>query len=546
MSEISKQALKVDNSTSFPNNTTGYISPTILRAFNVNMIDSLVDEIGYTADSASWNVSIGQLNTYTSSFAPSLTQLNAFTASQLTINTGVNQFTQSANASINRLDTFSSSFNAYTASINQIRSNGVVLGTSTIFNLVGPGTFFSASLVQNIQGNIATLTFTSDNGKVNTSSFNDYTASTAATQSVFSASVATSFSSSNATFTQFSASQNNFNLSATASIVELLNLSSSLSGGYATQGELDQSSSVLQANIDTKANTSSFNDYTSSNDQKVNSLISFTGSYATTGSNQFIGNQTITGSVYISSSAAVDLRVEGQIYVSSSATAGTTAPKITVSGSAGTTTINRNSISTRNLTNSAALNPLATFATVLATNDEIGISVDPVAGGVSGWTTGPTIYINNDALDTYPAVFGFQNKANYTDGRVAVLTPLSASAGIIDARLSGSTIITGSVFQNVSASAITSQTASINLSQANYFTLILSGSTRINVTNPQPGVTATLVINTDTGASASFSSNVKQPSGSFYAASPSGNIDIISFTAVDSTTVYAFPAQSFV
>jgi hypothetical protein len=59
-------------------------------------------------------------------------------------------------------------------------------------------------------------------------------------------------------------------------------------------------------------------------------------------------------------------------------------------------------------------------------------------------------------------------------------------------------------------------------------------------------VTATLVINTSTGASASFSSNVKQPSGSFYAASPSGNIDIISFTAVDSTTVYAFPAQSFV
>jgi len=59
-------------------------------------------------------------------------------------------------------------------------------------------------------------------------------------------------------------------------------------------------------------------------------------------------------------------------------------------------------------------------------------------------------------------------------------------------------------------------------------------------------VTATLVISTDTGASASFSSNVKQPSGSFYVASPSGNIDIISFTAVNSTTVFAFPAQSFV
>jgi hypothetical protein len=110
----------------------------------------------------------------------------------------------------------------------------------------------------------------------------------------------------------------------------------------------------------------------------------------------------------------------------------------------------------------------------------------------------------------------------------------------------GSLTITGSVYGNVSASTITSSTASIDLSAANYFTLTLSGTTRINVTNPRPGVTATLVINTDTAASASFSSNVKQPSGSLYAASPSGNVDIISFTAVDSNTVYAFPAQSFV
>jgi hypothetical protein len=43
--------------------------------------------------------------------------------------------------------------------------------------------------------------------------------------------------------------------------------------------------------------TASFNSYTSSNDQKVNSLIAATGSYATTGSNSFNGNQIITGSI---------------------------------------------------------------------------------------------------------------------------------------------------------------------------------------------------------------------------------------------------------
>ena len=548
MSEISKQALLVDNNQSFPNNNAGAITPSDLRAFNVNMIDSLVDEITYNVDSASWNQQIDALEVFTSSQQPAFNALNSFTASQLTINTGVNLYTQSSNDSIVRINVVTASYESFASSINQIIVNGASIGTSTRFFFNG---FVSASIVPNVDGAIASITVLSDPSLTTTASFNQYTASTAATQSIFSASVATSISQSSNAFNVFSQSQNSFNLSATASLVELLNLSSSLSGGYATQGELDQSASVLQANIDTKLNTSSFNQYTSSNDTKVNSLISFTGSYATTGSNTFVGNQLITGNVTISGSATSDLTVVGQIFVSSSATGGTTAPKITVSGSAGTSTINRNSIRTSNTTDTAALFPSSVLLGDLITADEIGMSVDPASFGVSGWTTGPAIYVNNPG-DTYPAVFGFQNKANYTDGRVTLLTPLSASAGIIDAKLNGNTItsgsltITGSVFGNVSASTITATTTSIDLSIANYFTLTLSGSTRLNITNPRPGVTATLVINTSTGASASFSSNVKQPSGSFYAASASGNIDIISFTAVDSTTVYAFPAQSFV
>lgn len=346
MAQLSKNGLLVQNNQSFPNNSTGFITPVKLRDYNVDMIDSTVNQTVYTSASAAWDTSISALNTFTASQQPTFNSLNAFTASQLTINSGVNLFTQSANNSISLLGVQTASFFAYTSSIVQIQSNGVVLGTSTRINLVGPGTFFSASLVANVGGPIATLTFSSDNAKLNTSSFNDYTASAAATQSVFSSSVATSFSSSNATFTQFSASQNSFNLSATASLVELLNLSSSLSGGYATQGELDQSSSVLQANINQKLFTSSFNAYTQSSNNtiatlvtsasfnsytsstnvrlsnleitsasllietanlelfsasaitRLNGLSSFTASYATTGSNAFIGNQTITGSAY--------------------------------------------------------------------------------------------------------------------------------------------------------------------------------------------------------------------------------------------------------
>ena len=68
MSELSKQALKVENNTNFPNNNTGYITPALLREFNTDMIDSLVDEIGYTSDSASWNSQIG-LSLTTASFS---------------------------------------------------------------------------------------------------------------------------------------------------------------------------------------------------------------------------------------------------------------------------------------------------------------------------------------------------------------------------------------------------------------------------------------------------------------------------------------------
>jgi hypothetical protein len=532
MAQISKQALIVENNQSFPNNNNGAITPSELRGFNVDMIDSTVNQTQYTTDSGSWNVSIGRLNAFTASQQPSFTALNSFTASQLVINSGVNTYTQSANARLTALESETANLETFTSSINQIRSNGIVLGTSTIFNLVGPGTFFSASIVQNIDGPIATLSFTSDNAKLNTSSFNDYTASTAATQSVFSASVATSISQSSAAFSAFSSSQNTFNQSATASISQLLSFSSSLDAGFVSEAEFGQF-------------TQSINSYTASTNARLSSIENRTGSFATTGSNSFNGNQNITGSLILSSSNAVELQVIGNSLFTGSVTISGSAlydldviGGIRATGSA-PTIFNTNGVNGEYFG--------STFGGNIGVYDVAGLTEIGFALDGNEWTTnwanGPILYVNNTPGDTYEAAFGFQNKTNYTDGRITALKPLIAQQGAV---ISGSTTITGSVYGNVRAVTITSNTASIDLSVANYFTLTLSGSTNINVTNPRAGVTATLVINTSTGASASFSSNVKQPSGSFYAASPSGNIDIISFTAVNSTNVFAFPAQSFV
>lgn len=57
-----------------------------------------------------------------------------------------------------------------------------------------------------------------------------------------------------------------------------------------------------------------------------------------------------------------------------------------------------------------------------------GFTLDSIRAGYSGWN-GPGIG-GDDGNNNYPIFIGFQDASNYTDGTVAVLTPLSASSGI--------------------------------------------------------------------------------------------------------------------
>lgn len=148
MSQLSKQALKVENQTSFPNNNTNYITPAILRDFNIDMIDSLVDENTYNADSSSWNQQINALEIFTASVAGLNTGSLLLTASatnnvitftkgdastfNVTVNTGsggdisalnqatasLNQFTQSANIRLNNLESTTASINSSITQLN--------------------------------------------------------------------------------------------------------------------------------------------------------------------------------------------------------------------------------------------------------------------------------------------------------------------------------------------------------------------------------------------------------------------------------------------
>jgi len=130
MAQLTKQALIVENNTSFPNNNTNYITPAILRSFNVDMIDSTVNQGVYTTDSGSWNRSISSLNQFTASATGLSTGSLLVTASALL---NVITFTKgdASTFSVTVADTTNlAPLNAFTASA-QISLNNLNLWTSS-------------------------------------------------------------------------------------------------------------------------------------------------------------------------------------------------------------------------------------------------------------------------------------------------------------------------------------------------------------------------------------------------------------------------------
>jgi hypothetical protein len=260
MAQLSKQALQVENNTSFPNNTTNYITPTLLRTFNTDMIESNVNQTEYTSNSGSWNVSIGALNQFTASQQPSFNALNAFTASQLTINTGYNQFTQSANASITALNSYTASV---TSSISVYDESILVSSNISALNFTGNG--ITASYVSGkavVTVDFTSLnSFTSSQNIVNTQ-LNSFTSS----QNVQNATLAVVTSSLNqatASIYQTTASLNAFTQSVTGSI----NALNAFTQSFSTASFVS---------------TSSFNSYTASTNIRLNNIESTTSSLNTT------------------------------------------------------------------------------------------------------------------------------------------------------------------------------------------------------------------------------------------------------------------------
>ena len=253
----------IETSTSSLNTTTSSLNTfTSSASGRLNAIETSTGSLNTFTSSATTRLnaletSSGSLNTFTSSTSNRLTSIETSTSS-------LNTFTSSASDRLGSLETASGSirsdFNSYTSSNNN--RVGSLESTSGSLNTFTSSASSRLNSIETSTGSLNTFSSSAD-GRLN--------------------SIETSTSSLN-TFTSSTATR----------LTSLESASGSIRSNFNTF-----TSSVNGKLSSLETSTSSLNTFTSSASGRLNSLENITGSYATTGSNDFKGNQTISGSLIV-------------------------------------------------------------------------------------------------------------------------------------------------------------------------------------------------------------------------------------------------------
>jgi len=518
-----------------------------------------------TAVSASYAISASQAqNAISSSFATSASV--ATSASQAVSSS----FATTASFAQNIASGLSPTFANVTASNVLITGTASValLYTQTISSSViyssGSNQFGDASNdVQTLYGTFNIVNGPSNfTGSVN--SVNGYTGSLQGTASfAVSASqaqnaVSASYAPSSPAFPFTGSAQITGSLGVTGSISVL---SGSFSGSvitnitdvYTTSPAIDKVITLTQAEynaISASANVNTF--------YVISDSVAFNPSnYATTGSNTFVGNQIVTGSVIATlgftgslSGTASFATSASQAISSSFATTASYASNFTIPTLQQVTTAGASTSASITINNTASADywmvDTKPFAQ-LSTNTI-------VAGRIDGADEDFILAGRNYAGSTANAItmtdgeFIYNQTTHTFTGSVNLSSTLNVTGATT---LKDDTVITGSLRGNVNALSISSQTASLDCSTGNFFTLLLvSGSTTfVNPSNILPGQTINLRVKQASVASGSisFASSVKQVSGSLYTPTTTVNAeDIVTFISFDSTNLYLSNIKNFV
>ena len=255
------------------------ISGSTTYKISINNLTSSLDgafatDLVTNALSSSLNskLSTSSFNQYTQSFTASVASGTISGSSQIS-DLG---FVTGSYTTINSFNSLTQSFNSISQSFNVI--SGSVVSIQGGFDTGSYQTFTSSVNTSISNLNTFTASVTTASIVTSISNLNTFTAS------ISTASLVISISNLNT----FTASQS------TSSLVDRLNTIESISGSWITESEtgsfLTSLSGAISSSTQVVGILSSLNSVSAS-------LISKTGSYATTGSNSFNGNQTITGSV---------------------------------------------------------------------------------------------------------------------------------------------------------------------------------------------------------------------------------------------------------
>lgn len=163
-------------------------------------------------------------------------------------------------------------------------------------------------------------------------------------------------------------------------------------------------------------------------------------------------------------------------------------------------------------------------------------------------TTGSNTFRGSQTITGSVNVSG---STTFVGNQIITGSLILSSSAAVELTTIGNSIFSGSVRGQVVNLSISANTASMDLSLGNFFTITLNASQacRIEPTNIQPGETIALRVRQPAGGfgTVNFPTNVDYPSGFQYSATPQANaVDILTFLTFDTASLYYSRANQFV
>jgi hypothetical protein len=308
--------------------------------------------------------------------------------------------------------------------------------------------------------------------------------------------------------------------------------------------------------------------------QVSGSTFTTTGSLTVTGSAKVIGNTSLTGSLNVSSSVGGDgnfissyggnfIYAYGDNRITSSMTNDifgfenrlTAGNNFLIAPfSFSTNRLNATGTGSANIINATGVNSFNSIngTTTLTGSLTVSGSTTLNCGGGNNILTGSINAMDSIGVGNYMVARG--GGSNFLDAGINQLSGSTFNRIIGPTTITGSLTVTGSIIQtgsvqgNVLPLTITSNTASLNLNNGNFFTLqLVSGSaTHLNPSNIKPGQTVSVFVNTTGSATMTFPSSIKQISGSLYVPTPFTGLDVLTLISKDTSSLYLVNAKNFV